>query len=217
MTDVRLQAELVETKAELQRLKDKITAGTQAIHKDLSLISLIPKFSASETGTPLEEFISSIENVANLGLWLDKDKLQIATLRLTDVARQFYNSCSELHAHDATWQKFKDEFRQRFRDTHTDQYHYLRLHSAKQSRNESVQDFADRCRALAQKLICKVEDPAMQRIHQENSDRMLLACFVAGLIGPIGSTFKSTFCPYGTVVGKRSVAFGGCSVGRQVK
>jgi hypothetical protein len=92
MTDARLQAELVETKAELQRLKDKITAGTQAIHKNLSLIALIPNFSSSETGTPLEEFLSSIENVANLGLWQDKDKFQIATFRLTDVARQFYNS-----------------------------------------------------------------------------------------------------------------------------
>jgi hypothetical protein len=131
MTDARLQAELVETKAELQRLKYRITAGTQAIHKDLSLIAPIPKWSASETGIPLEEFLSSVENIANLGLWQDKDKVQIAALRLTDVARQFYNSCLELHAPDVTWQIFKDEFRQRFRDTHTDQYHYLRLHSAK--------------------------------------------------------------------------------------
>jgi hypothetical protein len=52
MTDAQLQAELVETKAELQRIKDKITAGTQAIHKDLSLIALNPKF-VSETGTPI--------------------------------------------------------------------------------------------------------------------------------------------------------------------
>jgi hypothetical protein len=90
MTDVRLQTELRETKAELQRLKDRITAGTQAIHKDLSLIALIPKFSGLETGISLEEFLSAIENTANLGLWNDMDKFQIATLRLADTARQFY-------------------------------------------------------------------------------------------------------------------------------
>ena len=73
--------------------------------------------------------------------------------------------------------------RHRFRDTHTDQYHFMRLQTARQSRNESIQEFADRCRALAQKTVCKVNDPVAQRIHYENADRMLLASFVAGFPG----------------------------------
>jgi hypothetical protein len=36
MTDARLQLELHENKAELQRLKNRITAGTHAVQKDLS-------------------------------------------------------------------------------------------------------------------------------------------------------------------------------------
>jgi hypothetical protein len=174
MTD-RLQVELAETKAELQQLRERVSVGTHTVHKDLSLISLIPKWSGAETGIPLEEFVSAIESSALIGLWEDRDKLQIATLRITDIARQFYNGCLELHSRGATWQKFKDEFRRRFCDTYTDQYHFMKLHTARQGRNESPQEFADRCRALSQKIVCKVDDPAAQRIHNENVKRMLLA------------------------------------------
>jgi len=44
MAEARLQAELVETKAELQRLRDRVSIGTPTVHKDLSLISLVPKW-----------------------------------------------------------------------------------------------------------------------------------------------------------------------------
>jgi len=59
----------------------------------------------------------------------------------------------------------------------------MNLHTARQGRNEAHQEFADRCRALSQKVVCKLDDPADQRIHNENADRMLLASFVAGLAG----------------------------------
>jgi hypothetical protein len=36
------------------------------------------------------------------------------------------------------------------------------------------------------KIVCKVDDPAAQRIHNKNADRMLLASFVAGLAGVAG-------------------------------
>ena len=62
----------------------------------------------------------------------------------------------------------------------------MQLQTARQLRNEGPQEFADRCRALAQKLVCKVDDPQAQRIHQENAERMLLAAFVNGLTGTPG-------------------------------
>jgi len=34
--------------------------------------------------------------------------------------------------------------------------------------------------------MCKVDDPAAQRIHRENADRMLLSSFVGGLGGIVG-------------------------------
>ena len=62
----------------------------------------------------------------------------------------------------------------------------MQLQTARQRRNEGPQEFADRCRTLAQKLVCKVDDPQVLRVHQENAERMLLAAFVSGLIGVPG-------------------------------
>ena len=64
MAEARLFPELQETKAELQRLKERVFSGTPTVHKDLSLVSLVPKWSGSESGIPLEEFLSSIEVAA---------------------------------------------------------------------------------------------------------------------------------------------------------
>jgi hypothetical protein len=55
MTD-RLQAELAEAKAELQRLRERVSVGTPTVRKDLSLISLIPKLSGAETGIPWKNY-----------------------------------------------------------------------------------------------------------------------------------------------------------------
>jgi len=54
---------------------------------------------------------------------------------------------------------------------------------ARQGKNESPQEFADRCRALARRITCQVDDPIAQIVHQENAERMLLATFIAGLGG----------------------------------
>jgi hypothetical protein len=142
---VQLRAEVAETKTELQRLKEWIFVGTPAIHKNLSLISLIPKWSVSETEILLEEFLSSIKISGRMGLWQDADKLEIAILRLNDVAKQFCDGYLELHATGVTCQKFEEMFRHMFRDTHTDQYHFMRLQTARHPRNESTQEFAVGC------------------------------------------------------------------------
>jgi hypothetical protein len=73
---------------------------------------------------------------------------------------------------------------------HTDQFHFTKLQTARQAKNEGPQEFADRCRGLAQKVMCKVNDPVAQRIHRENAERMCLASFVAGLTGVPGSQVR---------------------------
>ena len=182
----QLQQELAESKTEILRLKEHMSLGTPTVHKDMSLISLIPTWSGSETAVPLEEFFSSLEGAAKIGRWQESDKLQVAILKLTDSARLFYSGCPELHAQDVTWQKFKTAFRKRFKDVRTDQHHFTNLQTARQKKNESPQEFADRCRALALKITCKVEDPLAQEVHRENAERMLLASFVSGLSGVPG-------------------------------
>jgi len=85
---------------------------------------------------------------------------------------------------------FKNVFSQKFKDTHTDQHHFMQLQTARQKKNESPQQFADRCRALSQKIMGKTSDPVAQRIHRENAERMLLPSFVAGLTGPLGKQVR---------------------------
>jgi hypothetical protein len=115
------------------------------------------------------------------------DQLQIAILKLTDLAKLFHQRCSELHAEDMTW----DVFHQRFRDVHTDQFHYMKLQTARKPKGEESKQFADKCRALAQKIVCKVDNPVAQRIHHENAERMHLATFVAGLSGTHGRQVRN--------------------------
>jgi len=186
MVDAKFQAELSETRNEVQRLKERMSLGAPTVHKDLSLISLVPKWSGQDSTVTLEEFFESIEASARIGRWEQIDQIQIAALRLTGSARVFYQSCAELHEEGTTWQAFKDAFKRRYKDTHTDQYHFTKLQTARQGRNETPQEFADRCRSLAQKVMGKSDDPRIQRVHRENADRMLLASFIAGLIGNSG-------------------------------
>jgi len=185
MQDARLQEQLLESKAEITRLRERLSIGTPTVHKDLSLISLVPKWSGSESAVLLEEFFESIESGAKIGRWHSADCMQIAALKLTESARTFYNTCLELNEEEATWDKFKKVFRQRFRNIHTDHYHLMRLQTARQTKHQGPQEFADRCRALAQKVMCKDSDPLAQRIHRENAERTLLASFVAGLSGEV--------------------------------
>ena len=185
-SEARLKLELSEAQIEIQRLRERLSTTPPSAHKDLSLVSLVPKWSGAESTFSLEEFFSSIEGSAKIGHWAEADCLQVAVLKLAESARTFYFSCPELHGETVTWQSFKAIFRDRFKDVRTDQFHYTQLQTARQRRNEGPQEFADRCRALAQKLVSKTDDPEAQRIHQENAERMLLAAFVSGLIGTPG-------------------------------
>jgi hypothetical protein len=102
MAEGRWQAELLETKNELQRSRESIALGTPTLHKDLSLVTLVPKWSGSDSTVTLEEFLSGIESAARIGRWQDADKREIAALKLTDSAKLLYQGCAELHKEDAT-------------------------------------------------------------------------------------------------------------------
>jgi hypothetical protein len=97
MVDARLQAELEESKQEIRRLRECLSLGTPTVHKGLSLVSLVPKCSGTETAVPLDEFFASIDGAAQIGRWEMSDCVRIAVLKLTDAARSIYNGCPELH------------------------------------------------------------------------------------------------------------------------
>ena len=152
----------------------------------ISVISVIPQWSGSDDTVTLDEFLESIESSGRIGRWTENDQREVAVLKLTGSAKLFYQCCDELHEQGATWQLFKEAFRQWYRDVHMEQYHFTKLQTARQGKNESPQQFADRCKNLAQKVMIKSADSQIQRIHKENAYPMLLASFVSGLTGTAG-------------------------------
>jgi hypothetical protein len=173
MTYAQMQQGSEKSKLEIQRLREWMSLGPPTVQKDLSLISLIPKWSGSESANYLEEFISTLETLARIGRKEQKDTVEIAALRLAGSARIFYQGCTELNTRDARWNTSKEVFRKRYKDVHADQYHYARLQMARQEESESPQEIVDRCRALAQRITCQSDDPVAQRVHRENAERML--------------------------------------------
>jgi hypothetical protein len=94
MAEASLQTELNETKAEVLRLTERLSFGTPSVHKDLSLFTLVPKWSVSEAAAPLEGIINSLELAARIGQWQDTDNFEIAFFKLTDFENVFYQGCA---------------------------------------------------------------------------------------------------------------------------
>jgi len=89
MAYAQLQQELEESKSEIQRLRERMSLGTPTVHKDLSLISLIPRWPGSDSTNSLE-FISTLEATVRIGRWEPKDTVEITALKLEGSARIFY-------------------------------------------------------------------------------------------------------------------------------
>ena len=110
MTDTQLQIELAEARREIQRLRERLSVGAPTVHKDLSLVSLVPKFSDSESEVPLEEFISTTESSARTG------KLG----HLMQRERQKIEPVLMKYAHDGHYEEsneFEDTFRKRSKES----------------------------------------------------------------------------------------------------
>jgi hypothetical protein len=74
MEEARLQNELFETRTENKRLRDSMSVEAPTLHKDMSLITLVPKWTGSDSTVTLEEFLSGVEAAARIGRWQDSDK-----------------------------------------------------------------------------------------------------------------------------------------------
>ena len=182
---------LVESlQAEVRNLRAQVSSGRPTTAKDLSLVSLISKWSGTEKSVSVEEFFESVESSARIGYWSDPNKIQISILKISEVAKAFFNSSPELQKADIIWEDFKAKFLHRFRDVRNYQYHFMRLQTARQKRAETPQEFLDRCRLLAMKTVPKVDDPLLQKFHYDQTQRMLLAPFTAGLGGNAGQQIR---------------------------
>jgi len=113
MAYAQLQKEVEESTSEIKRLRERMPLGAPTVHKDLSLISLILRWSGSDSTNSLQELILTLEASVRIGRWEPKDTVEIAALNLEGSARVFYQGCTELHTRDASWNTFKEVFRKR--------------------------------------------------------------------------------------------------------
>jgi hypothetical protein len=163
--------QIARLQLKIQNLHAQLPAKTQAT-KDLSMATLINRWSGTDKSQPVNGFFESIEASARVGSWSDADKKEVCILKLTDAAKAFYNATSELHGPSISWDSFKALFHWGFKDIRSDQFHLLQLQTAKQGRSESPREFADRIRKLALQTIPHTDDTVTQRIYSEQAERM---------------------------------------------
>jgi hypothetical protein len=83
-------------------------------------------------------------------------------MKLTAVPRAFYNGTLHLHDQNITGAALKTAFHKRFKDMRTDQYNFTQLQMAKQKKDKSPQEFADRYSGLAQQSTQNFEYTVLQ-------------------------------------------------------
>ena len=181
-----LQKLVEDSQAEINNLQAQVNSSRPTAPKDLSLISLLSKWSGTENSVSVKEFFESEESVATIGNWGESDKKHITVLKLTEAAKAFYSCNPELHSTSVSWEDLKTKFLHRFRDVRNYQYNFMQLQTAKQLKHETPREFLDRCRPLAMNTVPKVEDPLFQKFHYDQAPRMLLSTFIAELVGNPG-------------------------------
>ena len=70
-TEARLKLELSEEQMEIQRLSDRLATAPPTVHKGFCSVSLVPKWSGTESAISREEFFPNIKRSARIGHWLE--------------------------------------------------------------------------------------------------------------------------------------------------
>jgi hypothetical protein len=150
--------------AEVRNLRAQVSSSRPTTAKELSLVSLLPKWSGTEKSVSVEDFFESVESSSRIDCWSDSDKIQISILKISEFVEAFYSSIPELHNANITWENFKANIFHIFTDFRNDQYHFMRLQTAEQKRGETPQEFLVRCRSVAMKTVPKEEDPLLHKL-----------------------------------------------------
>ena len=102
--------------------------------KDMWVANLVEPWKGDRNSIPVTEFFESIDEAAEMGKLTSKDKVRLASLKLKGVARLFYSAQPLLKSDDVTYESFRTAFVDRFKDKHTDHYHYARVQNASQEK-----------------------------------------------------------------------------------
>jgi hypothetical protein len=70
----------------------------------------------TEKSASVKNVFELVESSSRIGRWSESDIIQITILKLSDVAKIFYSSNTELQKEDISWEYFKAKFFLSFRD-----------------------------------------------------------------------------------------------------
>jgi hypothetical protein len=180
-----LQAQMEELRDQLETLR--IGEAPRGQSKDVSLVAGIKEWTGESKGRSVQEFLTQVETLAKVSGWTSQDKALIVKAKLQGLALQFLNGREELGRDGCSYEVLRQALIERFSDKLPDQYYYTRLQDAVQGKDESAEEFSDRCRKMCLRTIRKVNDEETQRIINEEAERRLLAAYVHGLRGIVGT------------------------------
>jgi hypothetical protein len=159
----------------------------------LDLVSAIAHFSGEKDAhTAVFDFVDSIEGAGEICLWTELEMIQVAKLKLTGSASRFVKH--EPKFKDiALFKEFKALLLERFQERLPSHFCYDELAQAKQKRGESIRDFSDRVRKLADRTVEFTNNDAVNVVLRQQGDRRALDCFTKGLIGRLGENTRLKF------------------------
>lgn len=159
------------------------TVAEDVRKKDLSLQAMLRPWDGSVLGDPVERFLNNVEMVAACGGWSDQETLMICRLKLTGPAANCVEGHPELLSANATFKELKTVLKARFEDRSSPEERLLQLNSVTQQVGETVEEFADRCRALGEKTLPPDASQAQQVVLRDQLRKVVLAAFIKGLRG----------------------------------
>ena len=180
---------------EIERLKVEINttpraSPIQTAMKDVRLVAGIKDWTGDSKGRSIHEFLAQIDTYAKVSNWADDEKALIVKAKLQRIALQLVHGREQLISDACPYAILREQLIGRFSEKMPAQYQYTRLQDAIQKKNESVDEFADRCRKLCQKTVRIVEDGVAQRIITEEAERQLVVAYINGLFGLDGQQVR---------------------------
>ncbi|KAJ9576267.1 hypothetical protein L9F63_006866 [Diploptera punctata] len=139
-----------------------------------------------KSGTPIHDFLRRVDGAAESGNLTERDKVRLIQFKVEGAAQIFLETHPEEVTDRIPYVRLAELLRERFKEKHSDVYHYSRLQAAKQYRHEGIEVFADKLRKLSRKAIRIIQNHVHQQALNEEAERRLLPIFVNGLRGNPG-------------------------------
>ncbi|GFW48112.1 hypothetical protein TNCV_3076521 [Trichonephila clavipes] len=150
---------------------------TQTASEKFNLTDLIPMYDGSES-LGIRRFLDKINDVANLGKWLNDEKVTILKLKLTGIAEELFLS-DPTHSHLTEYNDIARILFKRFEKA-VPLSTRLQLFSSCVQGSESVQEFAARINKLGTQIFQSGNSAQSTAVRNAN-DQLLQSRFLGGL------------------------------------